>query len=107
MPKFLYIYHADAGFTPPETQEEGEAAMAAWGTWMDRIGPAMIDAGEPVGKSRKVDASGVSDVVENPSFGWSIVEAADMDAACKMAADNPMIAMGGHVEVAEIMPMEM
>jgi len=30
-----------------------------------------------------------------------------MDAACAMAASNPMVAGGGHVEVAEIMPLEM
>ena len=107
MPKFLFIYHAEPDFVAPETQAQGEAAMAAWGAWMGRIGPALIDAGEPVGKSRKVDASGVSDVVQNPSFGWSIVEAADMEAACAMAASNPMVTSGGHVEVAEIMPMDM
>jgi hypothetical protein len=107
MPKYLFIYHAEADFTPPATQEEGEAAMAAWGAWMGGIGPALVEAGEPVGKSVKVDATGARPEVENPAFGWSIVEAADMDAACKLAEGNPMIAGGGHVEVAEIMPIQM
>ena len=30
-----------------------------------------------------------------------------MDAACAMAASNPMVTAGAHVEVAEIMPLEM
>ena len=107
MPKFLFIYHAEPDFTTPASEAEGQAEMAAWGAWMESIGPALIDAGEPVGKSRKVAASGVSDAVDNPSFGWSIVEAVDMDAACAMAASNPMVTGGGHVEVAEIMPLEM
>ena len=50
MPKFLFIYHAEPDFTLPTTEAEGQAEMAAWGAWMDAIGPAMRDAGEPVGK---------------------------------------------------------
>lgn len=107
MPRYLYIYHAEAGFTPPATEEEGQAAMAAWGAWMGGIGPALVDPGEPVGKSMRVDANGVSAGVENPAFGWSIVEAESLEAACAMAKCNPMVADGGHVEVAEIVPMEM
>ena len=107
MPKFLFIYHAGSDYAPPQSPEDGEAAMAAWGAWMGSIGTAFIDAGEPVGKSFKVDASGVSDTVTNPAFGWSIVEAPDLAAACDMAAGCPMIAEGGHVEVAQIFPMEL
>jgi hypothetical protein len=107
MPRYLYIYHGGGDFAPPATQEEGEAAMAAWGAWMGGIDPALVDPGEPVGKSMKVDANGVSEGVENPAFGWSIVEAESIDEACDMAKGNPMIAGGGHIEVAEIVPMEM
>jgi hypothetical protein len=106
MPRYLFVYHAAPGSAPP-APEEAEAAMAAWGAWMGRIGPALAEAGEPVGKSRRVGRDGVSDTVENPAAGWSIVEAGTMEEACALAEGNPMIAGGGHVEVARIMPIAM
>ena len=35
MPKFMFIYH---GGGRPETPEEGEKVMAAWGAWMELLG---------------------------------------------------------------------
>jgi len=55
MPKFLFVYH---GGKTPETKEAGEAAMKAWGDWFNDLGPAVVDAGNPVMGSRTVDADG-------------------------------------------------
>lgn len=107
MPNYLYIYHAGRDFAPPASQAEGEAAMAAWGAWMGKIGPALVEGGDPVGKSMKVDVAGMSAGVENAAMGWSIVEADSIEAACKLAEGNPVIQGGGHVEVAEILPIQM
>ncbi|WP_375687553.1 YciI family protein [Pseudooceanicola sp. LIPI14-2-Ac024] len=106
MPKYLYIYHGDASGVP-STPEEQEAAMKAWGDWMQDVGTAMVEPGEPVGKSKSVTAKGVVDDVANAAFGYSIVEAPDIETACKLAKGNPMVAGGGSVEVAEIIPMPM
>ncbi|OWU86119.1 hypothetical protein ATO6_04480 [Oceanicola sp. 22II-s10i] len=106
MPKFLYIYHGGAAGAP-STPAAQEAAMKAWGDWMATVGPALVDPGEPVGKSKSVTASGVSDDVAQAAFGYSIVEAESIEAACEMAKGNPMVAGGGSVEVAQIMPIPM
>ncbi|WP_136634311.1 YciI family protein [Pseudooceanicola onchidii] len=106
MPQYLYIYRGDASQVP-STPEDQEAAMKAWGDWMGAIGPKMVNPGEPVGKSVLVSGAGVSDKVPNASFGFSIVEAATIEEACDMAKGNPMVAGGGSVEVAEIVPMDM
>ncbi|WP_163848192.1 YciI family protein [Pseudooceanicola aestuarii] len=105
MPKYLFIYHADKPMQPEPGQEA--EAMAAWGRWMETHAAAIDQPGDPVGLSKSVTADGISDSVPNAAFGYSIVSAPDMDAACKIAADNPMVAGGGSVEVAEIMPIEM
>ncbi len=81
--------------------------MKAWGAWMSSLGAALIDPGQPVGKSKSVTAQGVVDDVANAAFGYTIIEAPDIEAACQMAAGNPMITDGGSVEVAEIIPMDM
>ncbi len=104
MPKFMFIYH---GGGRPETAEEGEKVMAAWGAWMEGIGADLIDGGNPAGTSKTVSANGVADDGgANPVSGYTLVNAADMDAACKIAASCPILDGGqGTVEVAEAMEM--
>ena len=72
MPKFLFIYH---GGKTPETPEEGQAAMEAWGRWFGEMGPAVVDAGNPVMGSHTVSAEGhTEDGGANPASGYGIFE---------------------------------
>lgn len=104
MPKFLYVYH---GGKRPESKEEGERVMAAWEKWMTDNGPALADPGNPVGMSKTVTSKGVADNGgANPTSGYTIVEAKDIETAVAIAKANPMVMDGsGSVEVAEILPM--
>lgn len=104
MPKFVFIYH---GGGRPETPEEGEKVMAAWTEWMAGIGEDLVDGGNPVGMSKTVSADGVADDGgANPVSGYSLVNAADIDAACEIAKGCPILDGGkGTVEVAEAMMM--
>lgn len=104
MSKFLFVYH---GGSRPESQEEIDKTMAAWGKWMTDNGPALLIPGNPVGMSKTVSGSGTSDGGgANPASGYTVIEAADMDAACAIASSNPMVMDGsGSVEVAEIHEM--
>lgn len=104
MPDFIFAYH---GGKKPESQEEGEKAMAAWGSWYESMGDQVVNPGNPVGMSKTVSNSGtVDDGGANPLSGYTIVRANDIDAACKMAQGCPMVADGsGSVEVAPMMEM--
>ena len=104
MAKFIFAYH---GGSTPSTPEEGEKVMANWRTWMGSIGDAFVDPGAPVGMSKTVSGSGVADNGgSNPISGYSVVEAADMDAALAMAKGCPINDdAGGSVEVAECVEM--
>ncbi|MEP3332021.1 hypothetical protein [Sedimentitalea sp.] len=105
MPNFLFVYH---GGGMPDTQEEIDKSMAAWGKWMEVNGPSLVEPGNPVGMSKTVSASGVADNGgANPVSGYTIISADDIDAACAIANSNPMVADGsGSVEIAEIVNME-
>ncbi|MCH2067018.1 YciI family protein [Shimia sp.] len=104
MPKFMFIYH---GGGRPETPEEGEQVMAAWTKWMEGIGEDLVDGGNPAGMSKTVTVHGVAhDGGANPVSGYTLVNAADMDAACEIAKGCPILEHGlGTVEVAEAMEM--
>lgn len=99
MPNFIFAYH---GGKMPDTPEEGQKVMAAWGKWFESMGDAVVDPGNPVGKSSTVSSGGVADNGgANPLSGYSIVKAADKDAAISLARGCPQT-QDGTVEVCEI-----
>lgn len=104
MTQFIFAYH---GGKSPETPEEGEKVMAAWGAWFGGLGDAIVQPGAPVGLSKTVSGSGVADDGgANPVSGYSVVSATNMDAAVTMAKGCPMVVDGsGSVEIAELVEM--
>ncbi|MEX3316269.1 YciI family protein [Sulfitobacter sp. PS-8MA] len=104
MPDFIFAYH---GGKSPESQEESDKAMAAWGAWFEEMGPQIVNPGNPVGMSKTVSADGIADNGgANPLSGFTVVRADDIDAACKIAKGCPMVADGsGSVEVAPVIEM--
>ena len=102
MPKYIFAYH---GGKMPETPEEGQKVMAAWGAWFESLGSAVVDPGNPAGMSKTVSGSGVADNGgSNPISGYSLVSADNLDAAVEMARGCPMLDHGT-VEVAEAIEM--
>src|SRR6185437_9072733 len=103
MAKFLFVYH---GGGRPDTKEAQEKAMAAWGAWFGSMGKAVINGGNPVGKSWTVKGGAVTkDGGANPVSGYSLLEAKDYDGAAAFAKGCPTLASGGSVEIAEVMDM--
>jgi hypothetical protein len=103
MPKYLLAYHGGA---MPETEEEGAKVMAAWQAWMGGLGEALLDPGNATGMAKTVTSSGVTEGGgANPVSGYSLLNAADIDAAAAMAKDCPILDGGGTVEVAETLEM--
>lgn len=102
MPKFIFAYH---GGSKPESPEAGAELMAKWQAWLDGLGTAVINPGNPVGKSKTVSADGVANNGgSNPLSGFSVIEAANMDAALEKAKACPHLTHGT-IEVAEMMDM--
>ncbi len=111
MKKFLVLYMASAADfdkmmkeSTPQQQKEG---MDAWMKWMNANKSSFVDGGAPLGKTKRVDANGVSDVRNNIG-GYSIVQAESADAAAKLfGKDMPHLKTmpGAWVEIVEIMPM--
>ncbi|MCB1464944.1 MAG: hypothetical protein KDJ90_21580 [Nitratireductor sp.] len=102
MPNYVFAYH---GGKMPDTPEEGQRLMAAWNAWYEKMGSAVVDGGAPVGKSVTVTATGIeNNGGANPISGYTIVSAADMDAAIAMAKNCPILE-DGTVEVAPIVEM--
>jgi hypothetical protein len=100
MAKYLLVYH---GGGMAEGEAAQAAAMAAWGTWFQNLGPALADGGNPTGQAKTIAGDGaVSDGGgANPATGYSLITADSIDAAVAAAQGCPVLASGGSVEVAE------
>lgn len=104
MAKYLFVYH---GGKQPSTAAEGKVVMDAWGAWFGSLGAAVIDGGNPVGKSSTVrsDGSLVDGGGANPASGYSLIEASSLEDAHKKAAGCPLLKAGGTLEIAQAMDM--
>ncbi len=104
MAKYLFVYH---GGSHPENDAEVAAVMDAWGKWMGSMGSAVVDGGNPVGKSSTVnpDGSVTDNGGANPASGYGIFEAKDQADAISKAKGCPILPAGGSVELAEIVDM--
>ena len=104
MAKYLFVYH---GGSNPETEEEVAQVMDDWGNWLGSMGSAVVDGGNPVGKSSTVnpDGSVTDDGGPNPASGYSLIEASDLDDALAKARGCPHLQGNGTIEIAETFDM--
>ena len=104
MAKYVLAYH---GGGMAETEEEQAKVMAAWGAWMQGLGSALVDPGNPAGGAKTVNADG--SITEgggaNPVTGYSLLEAGSLDEAVALAKGNPILDSGGSIEVIETFEM--
>ena len=109
MAKFFVLYMAPLSEigkwmkdTKPEDMKKG---MEEWATWMKDNKKNIANIGAPLGKTKRVTSSGVSDA-KNEVTGYSIVEADSHDAATKLFEGHPHFQIpGGYIDVLSITHM--
>jgi hypothetical protein len=100
MAKYLLVYH---GGSMPEGEAAQSTVMAAWGTWFQKLGPALADGGNPTSQAKTIagDGSVSAGGGANPATGYSLIEADNLDAAVELAKGCPVLGGGASIEVAE------
>ena len=94
MTRYIVLYHAPLAVAErfaQATPEEAQAGLHAWIEWAGKLGPALIDPGQPLGQSRRVSASGVS-AGNTDVIGMSILHAESMADALTMVRDHHHLA---------------
>ena len=104
MSKYVYVYK---GGGMAATEEEQNAAMAAWGAWIGQLGDALVDVGNPFGASAGVKSDGSNGAAGSALTGYSIVEAASLEDAVAKSRGCPVFAAGGSVDVYEAIEVTM
>jgi hypothetical protein len=82
--KFVLLHY---GFEKPTPE-----IMAAWGKWFEAVKPHTVDMGG-FGDGREISKGGTKDLPFGPDSitGFTIVNAASLDDAEKIAEGNPYI----------------
>ena len=80
MARYIMLYKGEATDVADMSEEQGNAVMAKWGAWMERIGPALSDVGAPFGPSGSLVDDGSTGQATGLT-GYSIVEAENLGAA--------------------------
>lgn len=81
--------------------------MQEWKAQAAALGDALVNPGMPVGMTKVLDKSGVSDEQSPyPISGFSIIEAESMDSALELLKDCPHLHLiNGTLEVSKMMQM--
>jgi hypothetical protein len=98
MANFVYAYR---GGGMAATDAEREASMAAWGAWFGKLGPAIVEPGNPFGASTSVSAAGSDRNADSKLTGYTVVKADSLDAAGELAKGCPVFDEGGSIDVYE------
>lgn len=107
MAKYILLYNGPA--TPAEQMDPAlvQKVMGAWKTWMEKLGPAMLDMGQPMANGKSVVDDGSAG--QAPLLtGYSIIEASNMDDALAKVDGHPFLSDKTgkfSVEVFELLPV--
>jgi hypothetical protein len=104
MANFLLVY---TGGGMPASDAERTKVMDAWGAWFGRLGPAVVDAGNPIGpkaKSISSDGSVHDGAVGTAASGYSILKADSLNQAVELAKGCPVLESGAKISVYETFP---
>jgi hypothetical protein len=104
---FIYLYRGPATPMSDLTAEQGAERMAAFGAWMEKVGPALVDVGSPFGTGASVRDDG-TEGTPGDLIGYTIVEADDLAAAKALTDGLPFLSNRDGtcaVEIFELLPM--
>ena len=100
MKKFFVLYRVPVATMdewmkttkPEEMKEQGKKLETDMMAWMSKHAESFIERGAPLGKTKTATAKGVVDSRNDLNY-YCIIEAESHDAAAKMFADNPHLAI--------------
>jgi hypothetical protein len=113
MKRFLAVYTGTPGakdqwnaMDPRQREEKEQAGVAAWKQWVAAHQDAIVDQGTPLGKTKQVSNSGISDI-RNTLTAYTVVQAESHEAAARMFEGHPHFTVfpGESVEVMECLPL--
>ena len=100
MANYLLVY---TGGGMPATDAERKKVLDDWSAWFGKLGPAVVDPGNPISQSKSISSDGsVHDgAVGTPASGYSILKADSLNQAVDLAKSCPVLKSGAKLTVYE------
>jgi hypothetical protein len=99
--KYVLVYY---GGGMPEGASAQARVLKQWAGWYEKLGDAIVDGGHAFsGAVSKIKPGGTvaKGAIGQRASGYSIVEAASLEEATKMAKGCPILRSGGQIAVYE------
>ncbi len=92
-----------SGGRMPESEEERATVMKGWTVWMEGLGSALKDGGNPFspGVAKTIAPDGSVRDGDGSASGYSIIVADSLDDATEKAKDCPVLEGGATITVYE------
>ncbi|MDR3465321.1 MAG: hypothetical protein P4M07_05195 [Xanthobacteraceae bacterium] len=89
-----------------ERKAREQQGIAAWKGWMEKHRAAIVADGGPLGKTKRVSASGIADI-SNLMAGFVVIRAESAEAAASLFENHPHFAIfpGEAVEIMPVLPI--
>lgn len=89
-----------------QRQERTAQGFAAWQTWSATNKAAIVQEGGPLGRTKSIDDTGITDIRNNMA-AWVVIQAETHEAAAKLFVNHPHFTLfpGDGVEVMECLPV--
>ena len=113
MKKFIAVYLGTSSALEKwkamdeETRKQKEKqGVEAWRQWAMDNAKSIVDMGNPLGKTKRISAQGISDT-RNDLTAYTIVQADSYEAAARLFENHPHFTIfpGESVEVMECLPI--
>jgi len=105
MSQFVIVY---LGGEQPSSPEEGQKHFAKYKEWLLSLGDSAISPMNPLKDTHTVKPDGsVNTNNATTMSGYTIIEAASLDAALDIARACPFLDINGSLEVSELINMPM
>lgn len=89
-----------------ERRAKEKEGMGAWKAWVEKHHAAIVGMGGPLGKTKKVNQSGIADI-SNEMGAFTVVRADSHEAAARLFENHPHFTIfpGESVEVMPVLPI--
>jgi len=114
MKEFMMIFRKEKSDQPAPSPEQMQAMVKQWNDWTGGIAAqgklvgtnALGNQGKTVHPNNSITDGPYAEVKEIVG-GYTIVKATDMQEAVKLSEGCPMLAVGGTVEIRDVMVFDM
>ena len=107
MKKFILLYKGPATSAKDMGEEKAKAVMAKWAEWMQRVGSAIVEMGNPMANGTSI-VDDRSEGTTSQLNGYTIIQAENMEEAKALVDGHPFLSDKSgkfSVEVYELLPV--